>query len=91
MQIYIRPALDIGSAMCPLHHTAILDSTVGAVTTPLLCFPVTHQGKYAEADPLYLRAIEMLEKGLGPEHPNVGSALTNRAALLAAQVRAIKI
>ena len=28
------------------------------------------QGKYAEAEPLYLRALAIDEKALGPEHPD---------------------
>lgn len=44
------------------------------------------QGKYAEADPLYLRAIGIEEKHLGPDHPSLASSLANRANLLQAQV-----
>ena len=40
------------------------------------------QGKYAEAEPLYQRALAILEKALGPEHPNVATSLDNYAALL---------
>ncbi|CAM9531172.1 unnamed protein product, partial [Ectocarpus sp. 12 AP-2014] len=40
------------------------------------------QGKYWEADPLYLRAIEIGEKALGPDHPDLGTWLNNRAVLL---------
>ena len=39
------------------------------------------QGKYAEADSLYLRVIDMMEKALGPDHPNIGVCLHNRALL----------
>ncbi|CAM9264861.1 unnamed protein product [Ectocarpus fasciculatus] len=46
-----------------------------------------HQGKYEEADSLYLRAIEIGEATLGPDHPDVATRLNNRAALLTAQVR----
>ena len=59
-----------------------------ALTTPLLCFPLTLQGKYPEADRLFLRAIEIWEKALGPEHPNVALPLNNRAMLLTKKVRA---
>ena len=31
------------------------------------------QGKYAEAEPLYRRALAIWEKALGPEHPNVAT------------------
>ena len=47
----------------------------------------TLQGKYTEAEPLYARSQAILEKVLGPEHPNVASSLNNRAGLLSKQVR----
>ncbi|CAN0139752.1 unnamed protein product, partial [Scytosiphon promiscuus] len=37
------------------------------------------QGKFAEAELLYTRATEIWETALGPEHPNVATALNNRA------------
>ena len=40
------------------------------------------QGKYAEAEPLYLRALAIMEKALGPDHPNVATTLETYAALL---------
>ncbi len=40
------------------------------------------QGKYAEAEPLYRRALAIREKALGPEHPSVATALENYAGLL---------
>ena len=40
------------------------------------------QGKYAEAEPLYKRALAIFEKALGPEHPGVAQSLENYAALL---------
>lgn len=45
------------------------------------------QGKLDEADPLYLRSIEIQEKTLGPDHPELAFSLNNRAGLLQAQVR----
>jgi hypothetical protein len=42
------------------------------------------QGKYAEAGPLFLRAIAILEWKLGPQHP---STLRVRVNLLALQRR----
>ena len=35
------------------------------------------QGKYSEAEPLYLRAIQILEKALGSEHPNTVTVRQN--------------
>jgi tetratricopeptide (TPR) repeat protein len=40
------------------------------------------QGKYDQAEPLYKRALAILEKALGPEHPDVATVLGNYAALL---------
>ena len=47
-----------------------------------LALSIHDQGKYAEAEPLYKRAIAIDEKALGPEHPNVAMSLENYAALL---------
>ncbi|CAN0586242.1 unnamed protein product, partial [Ectocarpus sp. 12 AP-2014] len=46
---------------------------------------LTRQGIYDKADPLYLRAIEIGEKTLGPDHPDLATWLNNRARLLKAQ------
>ncbi len=40
------------------------------------------QGRYAEAEPLYKRALAIREKALGPAHPNVADSLENYAAVL---------
>ena len=53
--------------------------------------PPPIQGKLAEADPLNLRAIEIGEKVFGPEHSDLAVWLNNRARLLKAQVRALRI
>ena len=45
------------------------------------------QGKYQEADPLYLRSIGIFEQTLGPDHPVLAETLHNRAELMKAQVR----
>ena len=37
------------------------------------------QGRYAEAEPLYKRSLAIREKALGPDHPDVGTALNNLA------------
>ena len=43
------------------------------------------QGNYAQAEPLYQRALAIWEKALGPEHPDVATSLSNLAALYDAQ------
>lgn len=50
-------------------------------------FPVDPQGKYAEAEPLYMRTQEIVEKSLGPDHPDVATIVSNRAELMKQQVR----
>src|SRR5688572_23424488 len=39
------------------------------------------QAKYAEAEPIYQRAVGIIEKALGPEHPTLASILNNIAEL----------
>ncbi len=43
------------------------------------------QGRYAEAEPLYKRALAIVEKALGPDHPQVATSLNNLAELYRAQ------
>lgn len=47
------------------------------------------QGRYKEADPLFLRAISIGKRTLGSEHPTLAGWYGNRAELLAKEVRAI--
>jgi tetratricopeptide (TPR) repeat protein len=42
------------------------------------------QGKYSEAEPLYVRAVQILEQALGAEHPNTRAVRDNYASLLVA-------
>ncbi|CAB1106731.1 unnamed protein product [Ectocarpus sp. CCAP 1310/34] len=56
-----------------------------------MTLPTFVQGEYAEGEPQYARATYIWEKALGPAHPQVATALNNRALLLESQVRAIRI
>ena len=38
-------------------------------------------GRYAEAEPLYRRSLEIREKQLGADHPDVATSLNNLAVL----------
>ncbi len=38
-----------------------------------------YHGRYADAEPLYERSLAILEKALGPEHPEVATSLNNLA------------
>ena len=44
-------------------------------------------GAYAQAEPLYKRALAITEKALGPEHPDTATSLNNLALLYWAQAR----
>ena len=44
-------------------------------------------GRYAEAEPLYRRSLEIREKQLGPDHPDVATSLNNLAVLYQAMGR----
>ena len=39
------------------------------------------RGKYAEAEPLYKRALAINEKALGSDHPDLATTLNNLAEL----------
>lgn len=51
--------------------------------------PPSFQGNYAEAEPLYVRALEIREKILGADHHDLATTLNDLALLLNAQVRAL--
>jgi tetratricopeptide (TPR) repeat protein len=40
------------------------------------------QGKYAEAEPLYRRALAIYEQVMGPNHPNTITIRANYTAIL---------
>ncbi len=46
-----------------------------------------NQGRYAEAEPLYKRALAIQEETLGPDHPHVAILLSNLAVLYRNQGR----
>jgi len=46
-----------------------------------------NQGRYSEAMPLAQRALAILEKALGPNHPSVAVSLNNLAELYQAEGR----
>lgn len=49
--------------------------------------PFFVQGKYEEADALYLRSIDISEKLLGPDDLEIAKSITTRGNLAAAQAR----
>jgi tetratricopeptide (TPR) repeat protein len=50
-----------------------------------LAFLYYSQGKYAEAEPLYRRALDITEKALGKDHPSTARSLNNLALLYHSQ------
>ena len=52
-----------------------------------LAFLHALQGRYAEAEPLYVRALAIKEKALGPEHEEVATTLVNMGLLYVRQGR----
>jgi tetratricopeptide (TPR) repeat protein len=45
------------------------------------------QGKYAEAEPLHVRALAIREKALGPDDPDVADSLNNLGLIYDGQGR----
>ena len=45
------------------------------------------EGRYADAKPLYKRALAIRQEALGPDHPDVAQSLNNLADLYSAQGR----
>ena len=45
------------------------------------------QGRYEQAEPLYLQALELSQRLLGEDHPNVATSLNNLAGLYKSQGR----
>ncbi len=53
-----------------------------ALSLDSLALLYKNQGKYAEVEPLYQRALAIAEKALGPEHPDVATISESYATLL---------
>ncbi|CAN0413880.1 unnamed protein product, partial [Laminaria digitata] len=64
---------------------SICSSAFLALTTFLMQFYATFQGKYEEAGPLCERSLAIREKALGPDHPDVANSLNTLAELLRKQ------
>ncbi len=52
-----------------------------------LAYLYKSQGRYSEAEPLYLEALEMRKRLFTGDHPNVASSLNNLAGLYYSQGR----
>ena len=49
--------------------------------------PSDSQGRYEDAEPLYIQALQMNQKLLGQEHPSVATSINNLALLYKNQGR----
>ncbi|MEO1387981.1 MAG: tetratricopeptide repeat protein, partial [Cyanobacteria bacterium J06634_6] len=45
------------------------------------------QGRYEQAEPLYIQALDLWRKLLGEDHPNIAASLNNLAGLYSSQGR----
>ncbi len=70
-----RPAFFLGSSVAGREHPDL------ATDLNSLALLYHAQGHYAEAEPLYKRALAIQEKALGPDHSSVAISLENYAAL----------
>ena len=64
-----------------------LSDVILAATLNNLAERYKEEGRYADAEPLYKRALAIREKALGPDHPDVAQSLNNLADLYSAQGR----
>jgi len=69
---------------CLVIREKLLPNTFLSTTFNNLALLYVSQGKYAEAEPLYKRALD-IEKLLGKDHPSFATTLNNLAALYQSQ------
>ena len=76
----------LGAPQGPVVH-GTEDEVTNAASLHNLALVYQEQGRYAEAEPLFKRALAIYEKALGPEHPDVATILNNLAFVYRAQGR----
>jgi hypothetical protein len=67
-------ALAIG---LPTPEMAASDQLAEARALNQQAIVLDEQGRYAEAEPIFARALAIREKALGPDHPDVAESLNN--------------
>jgi len=80
-------ALALVACLAVLALPALAQSAAEADALNQQAFQLYQQGKYAEATELAKRALAIREAALGPDHPDVGGALSNLAMLYRGQGR----
>jgi CHAT domain-containing protein/Flp pilus assembly protein TadD len=76
-----------GSPPAALGQSSSIWDTVDAAALNQQVTQLYNQGRYSEAIPLAQRALAILEKARGPDHPDVANSLNNLARLYSAQGR----
>lgn len=67
---------------------AFLSPAVSPAGSPAEAFAEEDvQGRYSEAEPLYVRVLEILQSSPDPDHPTIAASLNNLAVLYASQGR----
>ncbi|GAB4468194.1 MAG: hypothetical protein OHK0037_25540 [Elainellaceae cyanobacterium] len=101
LKTYLLPALEVlasADAQKDLRHlTTQFEGLLGqlrhadsldlASSLDRLATIYQKQGRYAEAEPLFRRVLQLREQHLGPAHPEVATALNNLALLYQAEGR----
>jgi tetratricopeptide (TPR) repeat protein len=65
--------------------TVVLETTECALLLSQAGYYLHEQGRYAEAEPLYQRSLQIREQQLGADHPHVATSLNNLALLYRSQ------
>ena len=76
-----------GFAAAGLVKSQRIDSKASAALLGKMGRYLDDRALYQEAEPLYQRSLAILEKALGPDHPEVAATLNNLAALYCSQGR----
>ena len=69
------------------YRETLTDLTLLATSLSYLGLLYELQGRYAEAEPILLQALDILQRQLGDDHPNVATSLSNLAGLYELQGR----
>ncbi|MGO9518966.1 MAG: tetratricopeptide repeat protein [Candidatus Korobacteraceae bacterium] len=75
----LTPSAQVCAGLVDEYHLSI---TEAAVLLNQAGYYLDDRARYAEAEPLYRKALTIAEKSHGAEHPNVASPLNNLATLL---------
>ncbi len=66
---------------------SLADPTPLATSLSYLAALYRSQGRYGEAEPLFVRSLQIIEQQLGTDHPDTATSLNNLAALYESQGR----